>query len=47
MFISKTKQKTFKSQRFAMELFQRFDIDEGGTTGWPKKKPLPCAPLKR
>jgi len=31
VFISKTKQKTFKSQRFAMELFQRFDIDEGGT----------------
>ena len=31
LFISKTKQKSFKSQRFAMELFQRFDIDEGGT----------------
>jgi len=30
-FISKTEQKTFKSQRFAMDLFRKFDIDEGGT----------------
>jgi Ca2+-binding EF-hand superfamily protein len=31
LFISKTKSQTFKSQTFAMELFKRFDIDEGGT----------------
>jgi len=31
LFISKTQRQVFKSQRFAMDLFKRFDVDQGGT----------------
>ena len=43
-FIEKTNLGQFKSQRFAMELFQRYDADGGGTAGWRRRGPLPAPP---
>ena len=43
-FIENTNLGQFKSQRFAMELFQRYDADGGGTAGWRKRGPLPAPP---
>lgn len=43
-FIEKTNLAQFKSQLFAMDLFQKYDADGGGTAGWRNRGPLPAPP---